>query len=171
MDAMADMSAVVTGVLRIIHPELFHSGYYVMRKLQKKPRFTNVIGRWANPFNAISVVANRACPSHRDTKSRMPYYDILASFGNFPTFDFHLRSVGAKAVLKPGGMVALCGHMVMHEAKECDGDRICYAWYMRGSVHAHMHAHPASWMAQDVYSEFVGHPSEWFHRPLRKKKF
>lgn len=168
---MADMSAVVTGVLRVIHPDLFHTGFYVMRKLRKKQKFTEVIGQWANPFNAISLIANRSCPPHRDTKSRIPYYDILASFGDFTSVDFHLRSVGAKAVLKPGGMVALCGHVVMHEAKECEGDRICYAWYMRGSVHAHMSAPPASWMTQDVYSQFVGHPEGWFHREIRTVRF
>ena len=103
-----------------------------------------MINQWGNPFNALSIIAHWRCPSHRDTKSRVPYYDILTSIGDFKHVALNLTSLEVEITLRPGGVVVMCGHIVSHEAKECERDRVCYAWYMRGSVHAHMEARPAS---------------------------
>ena len=159
MKSMRDASALITEILRITHLELFHTACEAMENIWKDSRLTDLINQWGNPFNALSIIAHRRCPSHRDTKSRVPYYDILTSIGDFEHVALNLTSLGVEITLRPGGVVVMCGHIVSHEAKECDGDRVCYAWYMRGSVHAHMEARPASWMTQEVYREFVKNPA------------
>ena len=171
MEAMRDASALITGILRVTHPELFHTGCEVMKIIRRKSDLEELINQWGNPFNALSVIAHRSCPPHRDTKSRTPYYDILTSVGDFKTVDIAFTSLGATVPLHPGDVIAMCGHLVSHEAKECDGDRVCYAWYMRGSVHAHMEAFPASWMTQEVYKDFIKDPEAQLNRPFNIFKF
>lgn len=161
---MADTSAIITGVLRIIHPELFHTGCEVISCLQNKYGFTDILNRWATPFNAMSIITHRESPPHRDIMSCISYYDILGNYGAFDTVEFSLPSLSAMASMRPGGLIAICGQVVRHGVEKCTGDRVCYAWYMRGSIHAHMEARPASWMTQDVYRAFVNDPQKWFHR-------
>ena len=42
---------------------------------------------------------------------------------------------------------------------------------MRGSVHAHMEAFPASWMTQEVYKDFIKDPEAQLNRPFNIFKF
>lgn len=171
METMGDASALISGILRITHPELFHTACKVMEEIKNTHKCSDIIDQWGTPFNALSIVVNRSCPPHRDTKSRTPYYDILASFGDFSSVRINLKTFGMTAILRPGGMVVMSGHVVLHEAEECDGDRVCYAWYMRGSVHSQMEGPPTSWMAQEVYREFVESPEFWFRRKYHTQIF
>ena len=164
LQAFSNSHALVTGILRIMHPELYHTSCEVMAELQKLPEQKDIVGCWGCPYNALSIIVNRSCPPHIDTKSRAPYFNIISSFGHFDTAFVRLPSIGGIVHLKPGGFVGLCGHVVYHEVLPCDDDRICYAWYMRRSVHADMEARPATWMSQDVYAQFVHDPVSFFWR-------
>lgn len=162
---MEETQALVTGLLRIMHPQLYHNACTAMDKIRLDPRLRPHVDRWGSPFNAMSIIVNRHCDVHRDGKSRNPYLDILASVGDFTQVDFLLDSIGICVKLRPGGVVGLCGHILSHGAMKCDGNRICHAWYMRGSVHGCMEVDPGTWMNQVVYKDFVADPEKHMKRP------
>ena len=159
-----EVHGLLSGILRIMHPQQYHASMKAMQRILTSPKHTEIIDRWGCPFNALSIIVNRRCRPHRDTKSRISYFDLLGSFGNFTDFQFHMKSIGVTVNVQSGGMIGLCGHLILHEASECVGDRVCYAWYMRGSVHSAMEVAPASWMNQQVYRDFVPDPYPIFHR-------
>ena len=161
---MAEVHGIMSGILRIMHPECYHTACEAMDKIRTCPKFADLINQWGCPFNALSIIINRFCGAHRDNKSRMEYFDILASFGDFKNFVFHMESVGVQANLKPGGVVGLCGNIIVHEANECAGNRVCYAWYMRRTVQMSMEVRPAGFMNQQIYKDFVKDPKWWFNR-------
>ena len=153
------MSALITGILRIIHPEMYLAGYDAMKKVAHKfPDFAHDIDQWGHPFTAISAISNRQTPVHQDTKSRIPYYDILSSFSPFPDSRLEYTHHGIKAYMKPGGFAAFCGFVMPHKAMDCAGDRLCCAWYMRRSIHAAINAMPAPWMDQKTYFDCLVKP-------------
>lgn len=164
LSAMEETQALVTGILRIMHPELYHTSCEAMERIRKDSRFRDSIDNWGSPFTAMSIIVNRHCEVHRDGKSRNPYFDILASVGDFDVVDFLLDSVGLVVKVQPGGVVGLCGHILSHGAGRCDGNRVCHAWYMRSSVHGCMEVDPASWMNQSIYRNFVSDPQKYLQR-------
>ena len=168
---MAEIHGLIAGIFRIMHPELYHSACDAMAKIRRSGKFTDIVDRWGSPFNALTLIVNRHCGPHRDTKSSKTYLDLLASFGDFDTVRFKLNSINAEVNIKSGGVVGICGHVLRHEALRCAGNRICCAWYMRESVHASMEVQPVGWMNQQIYSDFIPDPEKrlkrkWIQRRL-----
>ena len=176
MAAMRDSSALIGGILRVIHPELYRAGRLAHDKMKlSNPGLADLIDSWCNPFTAASLISNRKTPAHRDLKSRKPYYDILTSVGQFESVRFDLCNIDVYTRLKPGGVVALCGKIFQHEAgmpesetpqyvdkEDRDprdipptslGDRLCCAWYMRSQVHFSAGVGAVTWMNRSIYSD------------------
>ena len=153
---MLDTHALVSGVLRIIQPKLYDTGKDAIVKItqadaDKRP----VFDLWGNPFSAGSVISNRGTKSHRDKGSRFEYMDILTSVGEFEEWYMHLESLGIGMELVPRSLVALCGATLLHQVDPGEGDRVCFAWYMRNSVLASYDITAAPWMNVDTYERFV----------------
>lgn len=162
---MSDTTAIVTGMLRIMHPNLYRAGCEAMAHLfQAQPQLRNIIGRWGNPFTAVSIISNRRTPPHRDTKSLMEYFDILTSVGTFTSAVMELDGIGIQIQITPGTVIGLCGWVLRHAVAKCGKDRVFYGWYMREAVHASQGVRPASWMTQEVYGDFIENFQSWLGR-------
>ena len=153
---MEDTHVLISGILRIIQPELYNTGMDVIQKIMAKdPSKTTFLESWGNPFSAASVISNQEMESHWDSHSRYEYMDILTSVGSFRNMYVNFEGLGFGMELTPGCLVALCGMTLLHEVSWEKGDWVCFAWYMRGKVHASLDASPASWMKWDEYKSYV----------------
>lgn len=165
--AMSDTSAIVTGILRIMHPDLYRAGCEAMAQLlTNQPELFDLIQRWGTPFTAVSVISNRITVPHRDTKSLMEYFDILTSVGPFTFTLMEFDGIGIQVKIIPGTIIGLCGWVLRHAVPKCREDRVIYAWYMRGAVHASQDVRPASWMTQEVYGKFMSSFQKWLSRDM-----
>ena len=51
----------------------------------------------------------------------------------------------------PGTVVGLSGMILEHEVSDFEGERVCYAYFMRDSVHEWAKVRPGTWMNTEYY--------------------
>lgn len=107
-------------------------------------------------MTALSIICNRETPYHRDTQSRMQWYDILTSVGPYDIAPLYLSPLRFRANNPPGSICAFSGMGLRHGVRKCSSSRISLAWYMRESVRTGESVEPAGWMSQAVYKDLIG---------------
>ena len=76
---------------------------------------------------------------HRDVGGSPYWYDILSTMGNYPTTSFRLPSLNASFSYRLGTVVAIAGKLIPHSVDAVkDGDRVCFAWFMREDVREYL---------------------------------
>lgn len=148
--------AVISGIARIMHPEEYMMGWNMLRAASQDPMFTSMINQWPSVFSAVSLVANRVCPYHREAKGDYRLFDILVSSGTYTFAPLQLQPLGFQIPNGPGTVVAFSGKAIRHGVGSADGHRICSAFYMRHSVQSYFRVRPCEWMRQEVYKQWVG---------------
>lgn len=152
-------SHVLSGVLSIMHPELYQLGQQAMCKLREtseatgapwvpcyeNDRLQEVLEIWGHPWTALSIMVNRATPYHRDTNGRNPWMDLMVTVGEYEHGRLELPGLGVRLEYNPGTIVGLCGKVVVHGAAEVEGDRACLAYYMRNGVHERLGIPAGTW--------------------------
>jgi hypothetical protein len=148
---MYESSALISAILRIMHPALYTAGGQTMQRLSADDSLRSALSQWSSVFNACSLLSNRWTPNHRDSYSRVQWYDILTTFGPYRGAILNLPSVGLHLQYPSGTVVGFSGKMLRHGVAECEGERICLAYYMRDKVHERMGVEAAPWMKMDYY--------------------
>lgn len=143
---MADVHMLLSGVLRIIHPELYEASRLAIVRLNDSPERADVLSRWGSVFNAISVISNRMTPGHRDLQSRVEWFDILTSVGPYSGAKLSLPDLNLELHYPSGSVVAFSGKLLQHAVSDCVGERACVAYYMRDKVHERLGVRAATWM-------------------------
>jgi hypothetical protein len=145
------ISAIVGGILAIIHPELYSAGVEALRALKAHPRTITkgerlpaVLKVWSSPFTAITAISNRDTPYHRDNGSGHPWFDILLAVGDYQNGCLELPGLGMRLKYDPGTAVALTGQVLQHGAS-CPGDRACIAYHMKSNVVEELGLSSPSW--------------------------
>lgn len=145
-------SALVGGILSIIHPELYQVGIEALKKLNaghahvvKGERLPEILRYWSSPFSVISVISNRETPFHGDNGSAHPWFDILVPLGKYENGRIELPGLGMRFRYNPGTVFGLLGRVLQHGAT-CPGDRVCVAYYMREQVVKKLALPKPSWM-------------------------
>ncbi|KAA1478924.1 hypothetical protein DENSPDRAFT_788575 [Dentipellis sp. KUC8613] len=133
-----ETNAIISGILRIIHPELYQAGRVARERVKAQISDPAVIEEWASVFNGVSVISNRETLPHRDYNSRAEWYDILASVGTYEELSLHLPGLGLAIDYSPGTVVALLGKLLLHSVPRCTPDRVCYAWWFRENIHRNL---------------------------------
>jgi hypothetical protein len=136
----------MAGILAITHPEQFQAGISILQQVKSNPtllrepgHFIHVLKTWCVPFTGVSIIANRETLSHRDVGGSPHWYDILATMGNYDHTTFHLPSLHAAFPYRPGTVVAIAGKVIPHSVDAIgDGDRVCFAWFMREDVRKYL---------------------------------
>lgn len=159
-------SELLSGVLSIIHPELYKIGQEAMAKLRTNPsepvggpwvaddetaRLHQVLSEWGHPWTAMSIMVNRATPCHRDVNGRNTWMDVLVTVGDYTLGRLELPGLGLRLEYNPGTVVALLGKVVTHGAAEVMGERACLAYYMRNGVHERLGMPAGTWMNVSQY--------------------
>lgn len=147
--------AIMSGILRIIHPEQYQMGKSIQQSLLGRNCCASTILNWPSVQTALSIITNRETPFHRDTKSRMQWYDMLTSIGPYSKAPLYLSPIGLRVDNRPGTICAFSGVALRHGVRRCDLPRISFAWYLRDNVREGEQVQPAHWMTQKVYEEFL----------------
>ncbi|KAK7676856.1 hypothetical protein QCA50_020192 [Cerrena zonata] len=156
MRDMAEAGTLLSGVLRIMHPDQYRMGYEVMTGLMHYEQVNLALSTWPSVFNAATVISNRCCPMHRDNKGSFPLFDILISTGDYSNAPISILPVGIQFPNSPGSMCGFSGFGFRHGVAGADGARICHAFYMRRELQIFTGVVPCSWMTQDVYRRWIG---------------
>jgi len=159
LSSIMETSALIGAILSIIHPELYHSGQDTLLALARQPTkvkeadlYVNLLQYWSSGFSGMSVISNQECPMHRDIQAVKPWYDILATFGDYKDGRMELPNLGICLKYNPGTVVGLAGRVVRHGVAHCTGNRVCLAYYMRDTVHERAGIKAPGWMNASVYN-------------------
>jgi hypothetical protein len=153
LDAASESNAILSAILAVIHPKLYDAGWNTLKCLRSIPERDpqNVLSRWASAFSGVAVISNRFTPPHRDMSSRHNWYDILATLGSYRGCDLELPGLGISLEYGPGIVVGLSGSVLEHAVLSFEGDRVCYAYFMRNNVHEWAKIPASEWMYTSYY--------------------
>jgi len=150
-------SAIIGGILSIIHPELYSAGIAGLKAMDENPQsihkghqLAEVLRVWSSPFTAITTISNRDTPYHRDNGSAHPWFDILVAVGKYKHGRMELPGLGMRLQYDPGTVVALAGRVLQHGAN-CPGDRVCIAYHMKENVIESLGITSPSWANESIY--------------------
>jgi hypothetical protein len=144
-------------VLSLIHPELFESGVLMLQKLRTLDATKTIALEWQSVYTGIQIISNRLTPSHRDSKGRPEWFDMLANYcGSGSTPSLLVHDLGLDLEYSSGTVVGLCGTVFQHEVRGWGGgDRVCYAHFMREAVRERLEVIPAGWVDQSIYKRYL----------------
>ena len=148
-----EFSQLCGGLLAIVHPNLFRECIDSYDRFREDPAtyirvpevFDRALEGWANPFSGLALISNRATPTHRDNSSRDHWYDVLTTLGRYENLVLSVPETGLTFSYDPGTMVALSGRALEHMVPEANGERVCFAYFVRDKVHAHAGSLGGDW--------------------------
>jgi len=149
---VVEISALISAVLRICHPELYRAGLTCMDRLSADSDFTSILEVWSSMFNGVSVITNRETPMHRDRQSRPEWYDVLCTFGGDDDTVLELEDLGIWLLYRAGTIVTLSGQLLSHGVCATTAERICYAYWMGDCIHEEMQVKAPGWMDREIYN-------------------
>ncbi|PCH41825.1 hypothetical protein WOLCODRAFT_70623, partial [Wolfiporia cocos MD-104 SS10] len=131
-----ELSAILSEMMVVMYPDLHVVGWeWWVGTVDYRVR--------ASIFNSTQIISNWVTLAHRDPKSCMQWYNLLASISSYHNASLDLHGANISIKDGPGTMIALCGTAVRHSLMKYEGDILCYAYFMRNSVHASMHVEVA----------------------------
>jgi len=154
LDAISESNAILSAILAVIHPMLYESGWKTVEKLRGNPEVDPggvVLSRWASVFSGVSVISNRTTPPHRDGNSRSCWYEILVTLGRYRDCNLELPGLEMSLEYGPGTVVGISGNVLEHAVPSFEGDRVCYAYFMRDDVHEWAEIAGNDWMHVKYY--------------------
>ena len=153
LDHIAESNSVLSAILAVIHPTLHKSGRETFDWLRKCAEIQpeDVLRRWTSVFNGVAVIVNRTTPAHRDSNTRKQWYDLLVTLGRYRNCNLNLLGAGISLEYGPGTVVGLLGATLEHEVPRFEGERVCYAYFMRDNVHEWAGVSGYTWMATEYY--------------------
>jgi hypothetical protein len=158
LDEIKDSAALLSGILSVVHPELYKVGSEALVRLGQggdevgiDPDRLAILPAWPTVFSGMSVISCRETPAHRDVQSRVQWYDILATLGRGTDAVMEFPGLNMRLQYHGGTVMAFGGRIVCHRVPRCQSERICIAMYMRDSVHHRLHLGAPSWMTVEHY--------------------
>lgn len=139
--------------MAVIHPDLYDIGRETLKRLRNVPEILgqDVLSRWTSAFNGVAVISQRITPAHRDLSSMPHWYDMLVALGQYKNCDLEFPGLKLSLEYGPGTVVGLSGMVLEHEVANFKGNRVCYAYFMKDSVHEWAKARPGTWMNTKHY--------------------
>ena len=83
MKEIQETSALLSAILRVMHPALYDSGRQTLTKLSRQANLDFGLRHWSSVFNAVTVLSNRSTPFHWDNYSQAQWYDMLVTVGPY----------------------------------------------------------------------------------------
>lgn len=151
LDATSKSNMILSAILAVIHPELYKAGQEVHANLRNDSRFQRhdvnfALDRWGSAFTGVAVISNRVTPDHRDGGSRKQWYDILVTLGPYRDCKLKFAGLGVNLDYGPGTVIGLSGMVLQHAVPEFQGERLCYAYFMKDNVHEWAGVSGYTWM-------------------------
>ena len=76
---------------------------------------------------------------------------MLVTLGSYGNSNFELPGLGITLEYGPGTVVGLLGNVLEHAVPGFEGDRVCYAYFMRDNVHEWADVPGGDWMRTEYY--------------------
>ena len=135
-----ETAAILGATLSIINPQVYQAGIECIRKFANDPAKINknetlgeILQAWSSPYTACSLINNRDTPFHRDNGAGYSAMDLLVTVGEYRSGTLELPGLGYSFRYSSGTVVGIAGRVVRHGVK-AEGDRLCWANYLRESV-------------------------------------
>ncbi|KAF8834892.1 hypothetical protein BDN67DRAFT_914019, partial [Paxillus ammoniavirescens] len=157
LEQMMLPAAVLSAAMAIMHPNLYASGHEAVVHLYQdlamahpdEPmlvEMAEMLRLWPSVFTAMLVMVNCSTLFHRDHNSRVQWYDLLASIGSYHHAWFEVPTLGTACHYPPGSVVVVSGLLVRHGVTQTEGNRLCFASYMRDNVHQAVGVQRSDWV-------------------------
>jgi hypothetical protein len=166
-----DSLCILGAAFSLIHPIAAKRGLEIMDGIANgtlQNEATNSLDQarllWSSPFTAFSVISNRETEVHRDGKGFAPFYDLIATVGNYTGGRFEVPGIGLRFRYDPGTLMGLCGKALEHGAAEVDGDRFCVVQFFHRKVLELVQSdfegceESSCWMRVQDFTDFSCHP-------------
>ena len=155
LGAISESNAILSTILAVIHPSLYEAGWQTTKYLRDAPKIgsPHVLRQWASVFSSIAIISNCITPPHQDRSSRANWYDILAMLGRYQNCDLELLGLGISLEYGPGTVVGIAGKVLEHAVPSFEGDRVCYAYFMRDNMHKWAKIPCRYWMHTGYYKK------------------
>lgn len=151
-------SAIIGGILSIIHPEQYAAGLGILRQLDRRPdlvkkgqRLAEILQVWSAPFNVITVISNRETPFHRDNGADYTYFDILLALGEYRNGRLEFPGLGLRLKYDLGTIASFSGRILQHGVT-CGGNRACIVYHSKDKVMKHFGVLNVSQMNISMYN-------------------
>lgn len=108
---------------------------------------------WQSVYTGIAIISNRLTPFHRDSKGRPEWYDTLLNYsGSRARPRLIIKDLGLDMEYQSGTVVSFCGSIFEHGVGSWgNGERVCYAHFMREAVRNRLNVMPAGWVTREIY--------------------
>src|SRR5271168_758112 len=139
--------------LSLVHPGLFKCGLDMLQKLRMSHQTKGIAKDWQSVYTGIAIISNRVTPPHRDRKGKPEWFDLLMNYaGGDSKPKLLINDLGLELEYSSGTVVGLCGTIFEHEVRSWgDGDRVCYAHFMREAVRQRLQAEDPGWVYRSMY--------------------
>jgi len=150
---ISESNAIVSTILAVIHPKLYDAGWETAKHLRDTPGTgaKDVLCWWASIFSGIAIISNCITEPHWDGSSRDNWYNILVTLGSYRNCNLELLGLGVSLEYGPGMVVGILGKVLQHVVPYFEGDRVCYAYFMRDSVLKWANVPCSNWMKTSYY--------------------
>jgi hypothetical protein len=71
---------------------------------------------------------------------------MLATLESYQNCTLELPGLGISLEYGPGTVVGILGSVIKHAVPGFEGDRVCYAYFMRNNVHEWVKVSTSDWM-------------------------
>jgi hypothetical protein len=125
----------------------------MLLKLRVSEHTMEIANKWQSVYTGIAIISNRVTPPHRDSKGKPEWFDLLMNYaGTAANPNLLINDLGLELEYPSGTVVGLCGTIFEHEVRSWgDGDRVCYAHFMREAVRKRLGAADPGWVYQSMY--------------------
>ena len=144
---------ILSAILGIIHLQLYQAGQETLNCLRQNPKikYQDVLQKWTSVFNSVSVICNHTSLVHQDSESWHYWYDLLATLGPYQNCNLELPGLGLSLEYGLDAVVGLSGMILEYEVALFDGERACYAYFMKDNIHEWAGVPGGTWMKTDCY--------------------
>src|SRR6267154_4168469 len=153
LETISESNAILSTILAVIHPNLYDAGWQTAKCLRDTPEIDpqDVLSLWASVFSSVAIISNHSTPPHQDGSSRCHWYDMLVTLGRYRNCNLELLGLGISLKYGPGTVVGISGKLLEHAVLSFEGDRVCYAYFMRNNVHEWANVPASNWMYTKYY--------------------
>jgi hypothetical protein len=134
-----DLKTLMNLTLFLIHSGLFKMGLDMLRKMCGLPDTEKIARYWQLVYIGIAIICNCLTPSHRNSKGRPEWYDVLVSYSG--------PGMRPMLSIQWDCCQGLWNHLQASGIFMGMGNRVCYAHFMRESVRKRLGVPLAGWVA------------------------
>jgi hypothetical protein len=113
----------------------------------------NNVELWPSVYTGMQVIVNRVTPLHRDEGGSPQHYDVLVSTGKHMNTSLKIPELGLSFSYSAGTLVSFCGKILFHEVAGWKGERVCFAHFVKDTVHERLELRRPTWpKVQDYFA-------------------